>query len=26
MLHAAWLQFAHPETGQWVEFFSDPSF
>jgi len=26
MLHAAWLQFEHPETNQWVEFFSDPSF
>ena len=26
MLHATWLQFAHPETGQWMEFFSDASF
>jgi tRNA pseudouridine32 synthase/23S rRNA pseudouridine746 synthase len=26
MLHAVWLQFVHPETCQWMEFFSDPSF
>jgi tRNA pseudouridine32 synthase / 23S rRNA pseudouridine746 synthase len=26
MLHATWLQFEHPETGQFVVFSSEPSF
>ncbi|MFO0724324.1 MAG: RluA family pseudouridine synthase [Myxococcota bacterium] len=26
LLHASWLRFAHPETGEWLEFESQPPF